>query len=102
MDRIRIAAAVAALAVALTACGGSTEGLLGQELYERSCGACHARDGSGGSGPPLNEGSNAESLTDDQLAGAITVGPGTMPSFDRLSGEQVDSLVQYMRRLQSP
>ncbi len=92
---------LAAAALLLAACGGSTEGLFGQELYERSCAACHARDGSGGAGPPLGPGSNGVVLSDDQLAGAIVVGPGTMPSFDRLSDEQVESLVEYLRTLQA-
>ena len=102
MHRLRAASAAIAFSVVLAACGGPTEGLFGQELYERSCAACHARDGSGGSGPALGAGSNAVSLTDEQLAGAITVGPGTMPSFDRLDDEQIDSLVIYIRQLQSP
>ncbi len=84
----------------VTSCGGGTEGLLGQELYNRSCAACHASDGSGGAGLPLGPGSNAVDLSDGQLFGAIEVGPGTMPSFDRLTDQQITSLVEYVRDLQ--
>ncbi len=99
MRRFRLT--VACLAVVLAACGGSTEGLFGGELYNRSCASCHARDGSGGAGPAVGVGSNSVQLSDEQIAGAIVVGPGTMPSFDRLSDEQVDSLVTYIRTLQA-
>lgn len=99
MLRLRLAALAAVCMLA--ACGGGTEGLLGQDLYERSCAACHGRDGAGGgAGPAVGAASNAVELSDEQLAGVIRVGPGTMPSFDRLSDEQVSSLVTYMRTLQ--
>ncbi len=75
---------------------------MGRELYDRSCASCHAGDGSGGVGPAVGAGSNAVGLSDEQVAGAIRVGPGTMPAFDRLSDAQVDSLVAYMRQLQAP
>lgn len=89
-----------AIALALSACGGSTEGLMGQELYDRSCGSCHLADGAGLAGPAVGPGSNSVNLTDDQLAAVIRVGPGTMPAFSRFSDEQVDSLVAYLRELQ--
>ena len=95
-----VVVAVAALLAA--SCAGSTEGLVGAELYARTCAACHGPDGEGGTGPPVGPGSNATSLTDEQIAGAITVGPGSMPSFDRLSDEQVASLVAFLRELQTP
>lgn len=97
----RWVALLIALATMLSACAGTTEGLVGAELYDRSCAACHGGDGGGGSGPALGPGSNAVQLSDDQIAGAIRVGPGTMPSFDRLTDEQVDSLVAHIRDLQS-
>lgn len=98
----RLTVLILLLASVVSACAGTTEGLVGPELYDRSCAACHAGDGSGGSGPALGPGSNAVQLTDAQLAGATRVGPGTMPSFDRLTDEQVDSLVAHIRNLQSP
>ena len=98
MRRIKLAAA--AITLVVSACGGSTEGLLGQELYERSCASCHRGDGGGLSGPAIGPGSNSVVLTDEQLAGVIVVGPGTMPAFTRFTDEQVDSLVAYVRELQ--
>ncbi len=97
--RLRIAALVAA--VLLVACGESTTGLFGEALYERSCAGCHLADGSGAGGPAVGPGSESVELTDEQLAGAIRVGPGSMPGFGRFSDEQVDSLVAYMRELQA-
>ena len=91
------------VAVALLAgCGAGDEDLLGKELYDRSCAACHGVDGSGGIGNEIGAGSNTDlNLTDEQIAGVITVGPGNMPGFSRLRPEQVDSLVAYVRSFAS-
>ncbi len=80
-------------------CAGSTEGLLGQELYNKSCEACHGEDGLRGT--QIGAGSAAAELTDRQIRGAISVGPGSMPGFPRLTSEQLDSLVEYVRELQA-
>lgn len=94
-------ATLAAAAVLLSACGDSTEGLFGGELFERSCAVCHRSDGSGsGNRPAIGVGSNAVGLSDEQIAGVIRAGPGVMPSFQRLTAGQVDSLVAYVRLLQ--
>jgi mono/diheme cytochrome c family protein len=62
---------------------------------------CHALDGNGGIGLNIAGGSNtALSLSDEQIAGVITVGPGNMPGFSRLTPEQVNSLVTYVRSLE--
>jgi mono/diheme cytochrome c family protein len=88
-------------AVLATACGGSTEGMFGQELYETSCAACHGEGGQGaGNWPPVGAGSPSVALSDEQLVGVIRVGPGTMPGYSRLTDGQVDSLVAYLRELQ--
>ncbi len=94
----------AALAVTLllAGCSPSTEGLHGAELYEQVCAACHRSDGSGNAGPAIGPGSGSVGLSDEQLAGVITVGPGAMPAFSRLTDEQVESLVAHIRTLQSP
>jgi len=90
-----------ALTLAATACGGS-QGATGPDLYAESCAICHGDRAEGGIGPAIGPGSNSVDLTDDQLAGVITVGPGSMPGFPRLSDEQINSLVAYMRELQKP
>jgi len=98
--RRRVAVALC-LAVALSGCGGDrTEGRTGAELFEVSCAGCHLGDGSGGLGPALDAGSNAASLSDEQIARVIRVGPGTMPAFDRLTDAQIDSIVTHVRALQ--
>ena len=94
-----LAAAVLAAAALLAGCSGSTEGLLGQELYNKSCEACHGEDGLRGT--QIGAGSAAVELRDDQIRGAIEVGPGSMPGFPRLSPEQLDSLVAFVRELQA-
>ena len=100
MRRLAIALAVVS-ALVFTACGGdSAEGRLGQELYGAVCASCHRSGGEGGVGPAIDEGSEAASLTDEQLAGVIRAGPGSMPAFGRLSDAQIDSLVAHVRLLQ--
>ena len=84
--------------VFLSGCAAAEDDLFGKDLYDRSCAACHGIDGSGGIGNEIDGGSNTDlNLTDEQIAGVITVGPGNMPGFPRLSPEQIDSLVQYVR-----
>jgi len=95
-------ALLACAAVLLSACGSSSEGLYGQELFIHSCAMCHGEDGGGSSmAPAIGPGSNAATLRDDQIEGVIEVGPGAMPSFRRLTPEQIDSLVAYVRTLQN-
>jgi len=43
----------------------------------------------------------ATTLTDDQIRGVIRVGPGRMPAWPQLEGDQVDSLVDHLRLLQA-
>ena len=91
--------AIGLVATVLAGCSGSTEGKFGGDLYATSCARCHAPDGAGGIGPPLGPGSEASDLTDAQLRETVRVGPGTMPSFARLSDAQLDSLVEFIRSL---
>jgi len=82
------------------------EGKSGEELYQVSCAGCHGADlsGSGGVavGPDIGPGSNSDlNLSDEQIAGVIAVGPGSMPSFGRsITTEQISSLVAYIRSVQ--
>ncbi len=96
---LALVAAIIAGAALLAGCSGSTEGLLGQELYNKSCELCHGADGRRGT--QIGAGSPAVELSDEQLRGAIAVGPGTMPGFPRFSQEQLDSLVAHIRDLQA-
>ena len=84
----------------LTGCATQGENLFGEDLYLRSCAACHGISGDGGLGLDIGPGSNTDiALTDEQIAGVIRVGPGNMPGFPRLTTEQIDSLVLYVRSL---
>lgn len=100
LSRWRLLVAVGVAVFILAGCAGSTEGLFGAELYARSCAGCHGGEGGGGSGPALGSGSDAAELSDDQITGVIEVGPGTMPAFDRLTDDQIASLVAFLRTLQ--
>lgn len=96
---MRLLAAAGALLLLLGGCA-TTENLMGEDLYVRSCATCHGLDGDGGIGLDIGAGSNTDlSLTDEQIAGVIAVGPGNMPGFSRLTPEQVNSLVVYVRSL---
>ena len=98
--RNRLVTLLAGAALILSACSADTSGKFGQELFEQTCAVCHGDDGAGLSGPAIGAGSDAIELTDDQIYGVMEVGPGTMPSFRRLTAEQLDSLVEYVRTLQ--
>jgi ubiquinol-cytochrome c reductase cytochrome c subunit len=74
----------------------------GERLYQENCAACHSATGTGGA---LTSGQVAPSLgpsTPVQVAEAIRVGPGAMPTFDQdaLDDRQVDSIAGYVGRLQ--
>ncbi|NND03233.1 MAG: cytochrome c [Acidimicrobiia bacterium] len=101
MKVFRLIALLAMLVSTAAACSDPGPETFGQELYEQTCAVCHGASGEGTAGrPAIGPGSNAVSLTDDQLRGVMSVGPGAMPSFNRLSEDQIDSLVAYMRELQ--
>ncbi len=87
--------------VVVAGCSDASEGKYGADLFGVTCAHCHGSDLAGGVGPPLGPGSDAATLTDEQIAGVIGVGPGAMPAFaDRLTDEQVESLIGYLRERQ--
>lgn len=93
---------IAAGAVIIAGCADDTAGKFGQELFEQTCAVCHGADASGTPGrPAIGAGSNAVQLSDEQIRGVMEVGPGVMPSFRRLTSDQIDSLIEYLRILQS-
>ena len=92
--------AIALMLLLMSGCADPTENLTSEDLYIHSCATCHGLDGEGGIGVEIATGSNTDvNLSDEQIAGVITVGPGNMPGFSRLTPEQVDSLVRYVRSL---
>lgn len=89
--------------ILLGGCSNTTEGKFGADLFSTACAGCHAADGSGGRGPAIGtpDSDAATVLTDEQIRGVIRIGPGAMPAWSRLTEEQVDSLVAYLRQLQA-
>jgi ubiquinol-cytochrome c reductase cytochrome c subunit len=77
---------------------------LGQQLYTANCAGCHNSAGSGGA---LGQGFYAPALTDAtpvQVAEAIRIGPGAMPSFGSgvLDEHALNSIVRYVDYLREP
>lgn len=92
------------LAMLLAACGESTDGKFGPELYRIACSGCHGSAAGGAAIGPALAASDAPALdlTDEQIFGAIRVGPGAMPGHPRLTDAQIRSLVEFLRELQEP
>lgn len=102
MIRTGVTAVVLVLSLVAAACADPTEGKLGAELYDATCAHCHGTDLSGGIGPALGPASPSSGLSDAQIGGAISVGPGSMPAYGRrLTNEQIESLVLYIRLVQA-
>ena len=98
-----VAVIVVLLAVVFAGCSDPADGKYGADLFGATCARCHGSDLAGGVGPPLGAASGAEALTDEQIAGVISVGPGAMPAFaDRFTDAQVESLIDYLRERQEP
>jgi PQQ-dependent dehydrogenase (methanol/ethanol family) len=76
----------------------------GQQLYNRTCQACHGPAGVGERGPALNTGAFAHGREDGDLFHVIRDGVtgSQMPPFRELSDEQVWQLVSYVRSLTNP
>lgn len=72
----------------------------GFELYTANCAACHAATGAGNA---VGGGFAAVGLgqaTDQEVAEAVTIGPGVMPPFD-LTDEQREDVIAYIGFLRS-
>jgi mono/diheme cytochrome c family protein len=74
----------------------------GRTIYGRDCLGCHGQDAKGGLGPTLASPDFLRVVSDRYLYRAITEGrPSTaMPAWRDLSGEDVGSLIVYLRSLQ--
>jgi len=79
----------------------------GGDLFKQKCSMCHGADGKGYSAlktPDFTDPKVQASLTDEEITATIKNGKkGTaMPPFaDKLSDEQIESLVKYIRSLDS-
>ena len=96
MRRRAITLVVVGLLVA--GCGGTPT--TGPALYARHCGACHGTDLSGNVGPALGPDSEATTASDASYRSAIREGVGDMPANRRLSEEQIDKIIVYIRDVQ--
>ncbi len=69
----------------------------GKALFiENKCGNCHPAEGrAGGIGPRLS----TANVSDDNLRNSIKKGRGAMPAYSKLSNDQVENLVIYLRAL---
>ena len=82
------------IAVALSACSpepveeqASNEG---EQIFERSCAACH---GQAGRGPSMDD---IRALSSDELRAAIANHPRAGDVLDRLNAADIGSLVEYL------
>lgn len=78
----------------------------GQEVFARSCASCHGADYEGSEVrriPALGPGSNAMSMTDEQLRVQISEGGERMPSMTGrgLTHAQIDAVIVHLREVQS-
>ena len=77
----------------------------GASLYKTTCASCHGPDGRGSAvGKSLHAADfhspQVQQQSDEQLAKVIADGRGNMPPFGtRLSADQIDALVKYIRTL---
>ncbi|MDE0234217.1 MAG: cytochrome c [bacterium] len=99
----RVRVAVLSLLVGVVAACSSPppETATGQELYSELCSSCHGAGLEGKAGPPLGPGSESATLPDSYIATTVTHGIGTMPSFNNLSGDQINKLVDFIRDVQA-
>ena len=75
-------------------------------LFNSQCARCHGRDGRAqtkeGRKTHTRDIASAEwqdDVSDERIFNSIRRGKGKMPPFNKLSDQQVDSLVTYVRRL---
>lgn len=77
-----------------------------EALWKKSCASCHAADGSGNT--PMGKkmelrdirSPEVQKQTDEELYTITAKGQGKMPGYEKkLSKEQIDCLVRYMREL---
>lgn len=65
----------------------------GASVYSDNCALCHAADGSGTSGPNIQDPS---AYNQDDLITTVLDGQGTMPSFDALEDQEIADVIAYV------
>jgi len=104
--KMMLKAFVAALVFCLVPCTWSAAQDTGVDLYKSKCVTCHGPDGKGetmmGKKFGIKDLASAEvqGKSDSDLKGVISGGKDKMPAYkDKLSSDQIDSLVKYIRTL---
>ena len=99
--RVRIALLSLLVGVVAACSSPPPESATGPELYSELCSSCHGAGLEGKAGPPLGVGSPSVTLPDSYIATTVTHGIGTMPSFNNLSSDQINKLVDFIRDVQA-
>lgn len=101
--RVFLSVFIILLALTTSVAAGQTSSLQkGELLFQKECAVCHGSEGAGGVGVPLNLQDFLRTTSDEYLSRSIRLGrPGRiMPSFGKLSDEQIQSIIQYIRSWQ--
>ncbi|RKQ35881.1 cytochrome c [Oceanobacillus halophilus] len=78
--------------------GGTVDASAGEEVYAANCAGCHGADLSGGAGPELNQ--IGSKLSAEEIADIIQEGIGGMPAQKQVTGEDLDSLSNWLAEKQ--
>jgi cytochrome c oxidase cbb3-type subunit 3 len=92
---------IASLLFVVAAAQGAADVESGKQLFNGMCARCHGIDGTGDEGPSLNRPTLTRAGTDDALREVIRDGipDGGMPRVRRMTGNELDQLVAYVRSL---
>lgn len=79
----------------------------GKQLYQQHCAKCHGDNGRANTlrgwlsfAQNLSKAKWQDRTSDDEIIAAIQQGPGAMPAYaDKLSADEQQALVQYVRGL---
>jgi len=88
----------------LAGCGsGPAPDATGAQIYGQMCVNCHGEMLEGRIGPPLGDGSNAETQPNEFLENTIKRGRGRMPAFrSALTDDQIQRVIQFIRNEHVP
>ena len=101
IELMRLVALLVTMLLLTASCSSVDPNASAPEVFEQACARCHGISMSGGVGPALGPGSDAERKPDESLLTAITNGRARMPSFrNQLTEAQIRGLVQYIRTVQ--
>ena len=102
LARCPFAPLVIAVSLCPSASGFAQPGILGAQIFEQNCSACHGGDGKGTDrGPGIATMQNVISLSDADLVKIVHDGTTAgMPPFAQLGDPGISAVVEYLRTLQ--